>query len=78
MGKDVLSGAEDLSAIVPPHALQVWRWTELKTVCVCRRSKQEKLFFAIDRGGTFTDIFCQHGENQHVLKLLSVDPAYPV
>ncbi|KAJ1473559.1 hypothetical protein T484DRAFT_1835550 [Baffinella frigidus] len=37
----------------------------------------DKLCFSIDRGGTFTDVFCQHGSEQHVLKLLSVDPAYP-
>lgn len=37
----------------------------------------DKLWFSIDRGGTFTDVFCQEGSGkQHVLKLLSVDPAY--
>ena len=24
----------------------------------------EKLRFSIDRGGTFTDVFCQHGDEQ--------------
>ena len=34
----------------------------------------DKLWFSIDRGGTFTDVFCQEGSGkQHVLKLLSVD-----
>ena len=34
--------------------------------------------FAIDRGGTFTDVYaeCPGGELR-VMKLLSVDPAYP-
>lgn len=34
--------------------------------------------FAIDRGGTFTDVYseCSNGEVK-VMKLLSVDPAYP-
>lgn len=34
--------------------------------------------FAIDRGGTFTDVYaeCRNGEVR-VMKLLSVDPAYP-
>ena len=34
--------------------------------------------FAIDRGGTFTDVYseCPKGEVK-VMKLLSVDPAYP-
>ena len=34
--------------------------------------------FAIDRGGTFTDVYseCPNGEVK-VMKLLSVDPAYP-
>lgn len=34
--------------------------------------------FAIDRGGTFTDVYaeCPNGEVR-VMKLLSVDPAYP-
>jgi len=37
----------------------------------------DKLWFSIDRGGTFTDVFCQEGSGkQHVLKLLSIDPAY--
>ena len=37
-----------------------------------------KFRFAIDRGGTFTDIFseCSNGEIK-VMKLLSVDAAYP-
>lgn len=34
--------------------------------------------FAIDRGGTFTDLYCQYGEGKvRCTKLLSVDPAYP-
>lgn len=34
--------------------------------------------FAIDRGGTFTDLYCQYGEGKVLCtKLLSVDPAYP-
>ncbi len=34
--------------------------------------------FAIDRGGTFTDVFAQTPGGAFVcLKLLSVDPAYP-
>ena len=34
--------------------------------------------FAIDQGGTFTDVYseCPNGEVK-VMKLLSVDPAYP-
>lgn len=36
----------------------------------------EKFCFAIDRGGTFTDIFAQcPGGKVRVMKLLSVDPA---
>ena len=36
-----------------------------------------KLWFSIDRGGTFTDVFCQEASGkQHVLKLLSLDPSY--
>lgn len=37
-----------------------------------------KFRFAIDRGGTFTDIFseCSNGEIR-VMKLLSIDAAYP-
>ena len=37
-----------------------------------------KFRFAIDRGGTFTDVYseCPNGEVR-VMKLLSVDPAYP-
>jgi hypothetical protein len=31
--------------------------------------------FSIDRGGTFTDIFCDTGERQTVTKLLSEDPS---
>ena len=36
-----------------------------------------KFRFAIDRGGTFTDVYseCPNGEVK-VMKLLSVDPAY--
>ena len=38
---------------------------------------ENKLWFSIDRGGTFTDVFCQEASGkQHVLKLLSVDPSY--
>ena len=39
---------------------------------------RDKFRFAIDRGGTFTDIYseCPNGEVR-VMKLLSVDPAYP-
>lgn len=38
----------------------------------------KKFRFAIDRGGTFTDVYseCPNGEVK-VMKLLSVDPAYP-
>ena len=38
-----------------------------------------KFCFAIDRGGTFTDVYCQcPGGKIRVMKLLSVDPAnYP-
>ena len=38
----------------------------------------DKFRFAIDRGGTFTDVYseCPNGEVK-VMKLLSVDPAYP-
>eukprot|EP00960_Hanusia_phi_P014811 438454-Hanusia_phi.AAC.2 len=35
-----------------------------------------RLRFSIDRGGTFTDVFCKDGSDCHVLKLLSKDPAY--
>ena len=37
-----------------------------------------KFRFAIDRGGTFTDVYaeCPNGEVR-VMKLLSVDPTYP-
>lgn len=40
--------------------------------------KRDKFRFAIDRGGTFTDVYseCPNGEVR-VMKLLSVDPAYP-
>ena len=35
-----------------------------------------KFRFAIDRGGTFTDVFCLcPGDKVRVMKLLSVDPA---
>lgn len=39
---------------------------------------RDKFRFAIDRGGTFTDVYseCPSGEVR-VMKLLSVDPAYP-
>ena len=39
----------------------------------------DKFRFAIDRGGTFTDVFCLcPGDKVRVMKLLSVDPAnYP-
>lgn len=39
---------------------------------------RDKFSFAIDRGGTFTDVYseCPNGEVR-VMKLLSVDPAYP-
>eukprot|EP00045_Choanoeca_perplexa_P014632 m.173740 g.173740 ORF g.173740 m.173740 type:complete len:1257 (+) comp16743_c0_seq1:48-3818(+) len=37
-----------------------------------------KYNFSIDRGGTFTDVYCQLPNGQvEVMKLLSVDPAYP-
>ena len=38
----------------------------------------EKFRFAIDRGGTFTDVYaeCPAGKVR-VMKLLSIDPAYP-
>ena len=44
-----------------------------------KESQSTKKFrFAIDRGGTFTDVYseCPNGEVK-VMKLLSVDPAYP-
>lgn len=31
--------------------------------------------FSIDRGGTFTDIFCDTGKRHVVIKLLSEDPS---
>ena len=38
----------------------------------------EKFRFAIDRGGTFTDVYAEcPGGKVIVMKLLSVDPAYP-
>eukprot|EP00730_Choanoeca_flexa_P007915 TRINITY_DN12412_c0_g2_i1.p1 TRINITY_DN12412_c0_g2~~TRINITY_DN12412_c0_g2_i1.p1 ORF type:complete len:1293 (+),score=305.35 TRINITY_DN12412_c0_g2_i1:21-3899(+) len=38
----------------------------------------DKYNFSIDRGGTFTDVYCQLPDGQvEVMKLLSVDPAYP-
>ena len=41
-------------------------------------SRCGKFRFAIDRGGTFTDVYseCPNGKVK-VMKLLSVDPAYP-
>ena len=41
--------------------------------------RSDKFRFAIDRGGTFTDVFCLcPGGKVRVMKLLSVDPAnYP-
>ena len=41
-------------------------------------NSRDKFRFAIDRGGTFTDVYseCPNGEVK-VMKLLSVDPAYP-
>ena len=45
----------------------------MATVC-----KGEKFRFAIDRGGTFTDVYAECPEGKvRVMKLLSVDPAYP-
>ena len=43
-----------------------------------QRKSSDKFRFAIDRGGTFTDVYseCPNGEVK-VMKLLSVDPAYP-
>lgn len=38
--------------------------------------RQEKFEFAIDRGGTFTDVYARcPGGKIRVMKLLSVDPA---
>ena len=38
---------------------------------------QEKFCFAIDRGGTFTDVYARcPGGKVRVMKLLSEDPAY--
>lgn len=38
----------------------------------------ERFRFAIDRGGTFTDVYAECPKNKvRVMKLLSVDPAYP-
>ena len=41
--------------------------------------RSDNFRFAIDRGGTFTDVFCLcPGGKVRVMKLLSVDPAnYP-
>jgi 5-oxoprolinase (ATP-hydrolysing) len=36
--------------------------------------KNYQFRFSIDRGGTFTDIYCQHEEGFIIEKLLSVDP----
>ena len=36
----------------------------------------KKFKFAIDRGGTFTDIYAETPKGYKVLKLLSVDKAY--
>lgn len=43
-----------------------------------QNKSHDKFRFAIDRGGTFTDVYseCPNGEVR-VMKLLSVDPAYP-
>ncbi len=40
--------------------------------------EKPKFRFAIDRGGTFTDVYaeCPNGQVK-VMKLLSEDPAYP-
>jgi len=42
-------------------------------------NSNQQVEFAIDRGGTFTDVFARTADGRiHVLKLLSVDPAnYP-
>lgn len=40
--------------------------------------KQDGFRFAIDRGGTFTDIYAETPKGIRILKLLSVDPKnYP-
>lgn len=48
----------------------------IKLLSFCVRKMDEKFSFAIDRGGTFTDVFalCPGGEIK-VLKLLSDDPS---
>lgn len=39
---------------------------------------RDKFRFAIDRGGTFTDVYSECPNREvRVMKLLSVDPAYP-
>eukprot|EP00051_Salpingoeca_urceolata_P022212 m.356716 g.356716 ORF g.356716 m.356716 type:complete len:1301 (+) comp19933_c0_seq2:767-4669(+) len=40
-------------------------------------AKGGKFRFAIDRGGTFTDVYAETPNGPRVLKLLSVDAAYP-
>ena len=41
-------------------------------------SDNNQIFFAVDRGGTFTDVFAVHGDKSYSEKLLSEDPAnYP-
>lgn len=41
-------------------------------------SDREKFFFAIDRGGTFTDVLAHcPGGRVRTMKLLSEDPRYP-
>ena len=50
----------------------------LTVIFLSKTMADVKFRFAIDRGGTFTDVYseCPNGEVK-VMKLLSVDPAYP-
>ena len=60
--------------IVRNTALETWNKLDYKMV-----EERKKFQFAIDRGGTFTDVFakCPNGQVK-VMKLLSVDPKnYP-
>jgi 5-oxoprolinase (ATP-hydrolysing) len=40
------------------------------------QSSSPRLRISVDRGGTFTDVYCQCGDKVLVSKLLSVDPAH--
>ena len=60
------------------YLLPVTRKVHGSSPDVSRNMAGGKFRFAIDRGGTFTDVYseCPNGEVK-VMKLLSVDPAYP-